>query len=79
MSTESLKYAKFDHPRHGSFERPQAVLDDDRLTEAEKHALLQEWEQSLKQRLNEDSDAPEIRNTREDLDSAIEKLAAGRT
>lgn len=79
MSTESLKYAKFDHPRHGSYQSPEAVLADDRLSHSEKMDVLQEWQSSLTHILRNEPDAPEVKRTHRSLDETIEKLAAIRT
>ena len=36
MATESLKHARFDHAAHGSYDSPEDVLADDRLSATEK-------------------------------------------
>lgn len=79
MSTESLKYARFDHPKHGNYESPEAVANDSRLSEGEKRMILEEWRSSLAHILNNDPDAPEVRKTSESLDITIERLAAAKT
>ncbi|MEF2551473.1 hypothetical protein VQ042_08860 [Aurantimonas sp. A2-1-M11] len=71
--------SKFDHPHHGSYEKPQDVLKDDRLSDGEKETVLTEWRASLQHILSNDPNAPEVKATSESLDTAIENLAAGRT
>ncbi|MCQ0990207.1 hypothetical protein [Jiella marina] len=78
MATEALKFAKFDHPKHGTYESPEHVLNDDRLSETEKQMILDEWRSSLKHILANEPDAPEVRSTHRSLDEAAERLAAGR-
>ncbi len=71
--------SKFDHPKHGTYAHPQDVLKDDNLSESEKQAVLEEWAASLKHILHNEPDAPQVKATKESLDEAIERLAAGRT
>lgn len=76
MSTESLKFAKFDHPRHGSYAYPAAVVDDERLSEEEKREVLNDWKASISRELG---NAPDTRRAHESLDEAIGRLAGLRT
>ncbi|WP_102960010.1 hypothetical protein [Mangrovicella endophytica] len=76
MNTESLKYAKFDHPKHGRFSDPRAVLDSDALSDAEKEEVLRDWKAQLRERLGEPAGHDEVRSTGETVDEAIEHLAA---
>ncbi|MCQ8782027.1 hypothetical protein [Mangrovibrevibacter kandeliae] len=77
MSTEPLVHAKFDHPKHGEFERPDAVLDDPGLSEAEKQEVLEAWIERVRHEAR--PDAPEPHPLRSSLDAAIERLASART
>ena len=71
--------SKFDHSTHGSYDKPEDVLKDDRLSDGEKETILSEWRSSLQQILKNDPDVPEVKATSESLDAAIEKLSAART
>ena len=78
MVTEPMKHAHFDHPKHGSYKDPEAVLKDDRLSAADKEAVLKEWSSSLEHILRNEPDAPQVKSTKESLDTAMGDLAAGR-
>ncbi|MCE7028520.1 hypothetical protein [Jiella avicenniae] len=78
MATEAMKHARFTHPTHGDYDNPEAVLNDDRLTDNEKRTVLDEWRSSLKHILRNDPDAPQAENTNQSLDDAAAKLAAGK-
>ena len=71
--------SKFDHPTHGSYDKPEDVLKDDGLSDGEKETILSEWRSSLQQILKNDPNVPEVKATSESLDAAIEKLSAART
>ncbi|WP_206456151.1 hypothetical protein [Aurantimonas marina] len=71
--------SKFDHPKHGSYPNPEAVLKDDNLSESEKQTVLKEWADSLKHILHNEPDASEVKATKQSLDEATERLASGRT
>jgi hypothetical protein len=73
MDTESLKYARFDHPEHGSFDSAAAVSGDHRLTRDDKHAILAEWRRRVEADARADPDAARMGET---LDEEIAKLAA---
>ncbi|MAU97346.1 MAG: hypothetical protein CMP81_15915 [Fulvimarina sp.] len=75
MATESLKHARFDHAAHGSYDSPEDVLADDRLSATEKQTILTEWRSSLQHILNNDPDAPHVNATSRSLDEATERLA----
>ncbi|SJZ96224.1 hypothetical protein [Consotaella salsifontis] len=77
MSTESLGFAKFDHPRHGSFDDPAAVLSNEQLSDAEKEEVLRDWKADLKRRFGDIT--PLSGEQHHDLDEAIERLAGART
>ncbi|MEF2073871.1 hypothetical protein [Consotaella aegiceratis] len=79
MTTESLGFAKFDHPRHGSFVDPADVLNSDRLSAGEKEEVLREWQTSLKQSFGKESGGSAAQRQHETLDEAIERLAGGCT
>ncbi|NDW05191.1 hypothetical protein [Jiella pacifica] len=78
MATEAMKYARFSHPTHGNYDNPEAVLNDDRLTDNEKRTVLDEWRSSLKHVLLNEPDAPQVKTTSKSLDDAAAKLAAGK-
>lgn len=78
MATEAMKHARFNHPKHGNYDNPEAVLNDDRLTDDEKQTILDEWRSSLKHILLNEPDAPQVENTNKSLDEAAAKLAAGK-
>ncbi len=72
MDTESLKFARFDHPKHGVFETIEAVSGDERLGGDEKREILAEW----KRRVAADSTGdPEAARLGESLDAEIARLA----
>ncbi|WP_019996657.1 hypothetical protein [Aureimonas ureilytica] len=71
MSTESLKYAKFDHHDGTSYDSPEAVMSDARLPNGEKHSILEEW----KRRVAAHNRADGIDTMDHQLDQAIERLA----
>jgi len=74
MSTESLKFAKFDHSNGSSFQTPEDVLSAD-LPHGEKHSILEEW----KRRVADEHRRDGIDPNGQTLDDAIEKLAGLRT
>lgn len=71
--------SKFDHPKHGTYADPEAVLKDDKLSESEKQTVLDEWAASPRHILHNEPNAPQVKATQKSLDEAIERLAAGRT
>lgn len=71
MSTESLKYAKFDRDDGRSFADPAAVLADTNLANGEKRSILEEW----RRRVDADNRADGIDPHAQTIDEAIEKLA----
>ncbi|WP_062111451.1 hypothetical protein [Aureimonas sp. AU40] len=71
MSTESLKYAKFDRDDGKSYASPMAVVEDAGLHGGEKRSILEEW----KRRVAEHNRADGIHTMDHELDSAIERLA----
>jgi len=78
MISEAMKLARFDHPKHGTFENPEAVLKSDKLSDSEKEEVLSQWRSSLSQILRDDPNAPQVKQTHASLDEAMEHLAAGR-
>ena len=79
MATEAMKHASFAHPTHGNYDSPDAVLNDDRLTDSEKQTILEEWSASLKQIMTNEPKAPQVEATSRSLDEAAARLAAGKT
>ncbi|WP_062013247.1 hypothetical protein [Aureimonas sp. AU4] len=75
MSTESLKYAKFDDSNGRSHASPDAVVDHPDLDHDEKHSILKEW----RARVDADNRADGIDPNASTLDQAIERLAGLRT
>ncbi len=71
MSTESLKYAKFDHEDGTSYASPMAVAEDANRPSGEKRTILEEW----KRRVAEHNHADGIHTMDHELDRAIERLA----
>ncbi|MCB8839642.1 hypothetical protein [Aurantimonas sp. VKM B-3413] len=78
MVTEAMKLARFDHPKHGTFDSPEAVLKSDKLSDSEKSDILSEWKSSLTHILHNEPNAPAVKETHASLDDAMERLAAGR-
>ncbi len=78
MATEAMKHANFSHPEHGNYESPEAVLQDDRLSDSEKQTILDEWRSSLKHILTNEPKAPQVEATNKSLDEAASRLAAGK-
>ncbi|MBO0663619.1 hypothetical protein LQ948_13330 [Jiella sp. MQZ9-1] len=79
MATDAMRYARFDHPKHGTYDHPEKVLKDEALSESEKQTVLEDWAASLKHILANDPHASDAQATKESLDEVIERLAAGRT
>ena len=72
MDTESLKFARFDHPEHGVFDTVEAVSNDARLRDDEKRDILAEW----KRRVAADATGdPEAARLGETLDTEIARFA----
>lgn len=71
MSTESLKYAKFDHDDGKSYASPMDVIHDDGLPHDHKKSILEEW----KRRVAAHNRADGIQTMDHELDRAIERLA----
>lgn len=74
MSTESLKFAKFDHTNGRSFASPDDVLAAD-MPHGEKESVLAEWRRRVDTEHRRDGIDPHAQT----LDEAIEKLAGLRT
>ena len=71
MSTESLKFAKFDGPNGETYASPMSVVEAGGLETAQKRSILEEW----KRRVAEENHADGIDTMDHSLDNAIERLA----
>ena len=69
----------FEHPQHGSFEKPEDVLASDKFSDSEKQTILEEWRSSLQHILRDDPDALQVKETSEHLDRAAATLGSSKT
>lgn len=74
MSTESLKWAKFDREDGSSFDTPEAVLRDSSLSREAKKGIFLEWKRRVAATTSDQTG-----EHHETLDAAIAKLAGLQT
>jgi len=77
MAAQRADYGSFDHPKHGTYESPDHMLRDDRLSETEKQMIIEAWRLSLRRVPADDADAPFVHSVSRSLDGAAARLASG--
>lgn len=79
MSMQFPRWAQYSHPRHGLYGSPSEVLADGRLSETEKQMVIEAWRSFIEHVAADEGDEELVPSTLRSLDTAAERLAAGKT